>query len=174
MPIMSSGGTGLQQRAIFVSTPSAPGTSTPLSLTALRVCFSRVSSKSLTSTVGSSCCSPLYRSMRVSITCFVVSSFSPIARYMVATSFLCRVWATWVISSGLIIFCSGSSLLRMLFVSASRPRSSASRRRSFAKCWRIFVRAREERTNFSQSSLGPASSSFVVIISTVTPVGSIV
>lgn len=56
---------------------------------------------------------------------------------------------------------------------ASLPDSIASSRRSLAKYWRIFVRARGLLTKLSQSWLGPAFSDFDVKMSTVSPLLSV-
>ena len=59
--------------------------------------------------------------------------------------------------------------MRSAFTSSSRPVSIASTRRSRENQWRILVRARGVCANCSQSRLGPAPSTLLVKISTVSP-----
>ena len=68
----------------------------------------------------------------------------------------------------------GSDSRRNSAVISSRPRLSASVRRSRVSHWRIRERARLVATNCSQSCDGPASGSLEVITSTVSPVESFV
>jgi hypothetical protein len=63
--------------------------------------------------------------------------------------------------------------LRIALVIASLPASIASSRRSLLKYCRIFVRARGDLTNPSQSWVGPAVSDFDVKISITSPLDSV-
>src|ERR1035437_7690746 len=64
-------------------------------------------------------------------------------------------------------FCTGRPFRRSSLVSSSRPTSLASSRRSRENHWRIFERALEDPTMFSQSLEGPAVGALEVKISTV-------
>ena len=63
----------------------------------------------------------------------------------------------------------GSAALRMALVKPDLPASIASSRRSRANHCRIFVRARGDLTNSSQSRDGPAFSALDVNTSTMSP-----
>ena len=69
--------------------------------------------------------------------------------------------------------CNGIDVRRASRVIASLPASMASSRRSLANHCLIFVLARGEATNASQSRLGPAPSALDVKISTTSPDSSV-
>ena len=67
------------------------------------------------------------------------------------------------------IRCSGRFSRRSSCISASRPASIMSPRRSRENHWRILLRARGEATNCNQSRDGPAVSTLEVNTSQVSP-----